>query len=193
MSARDVPALLVGVVGAGATLAAVPPSSYRLWVLAAGMLLLVLAVVIAVVRRRSSKPGSAPESTPDLGPEFRIETPQANQVLNGGGIVVGGTVPNLDSDTLWVFEEGLINGRRAWFFGGEALVSGHTWSFDYRPTVKPEDGDRRTLSIVRADRHCDRQLRSVQPNHEGHFIVYDPAPGGCTVLGQVSMFMAARP
>ena len=102
-------------------------------------------------------------------------------------------MPDLHSDTLWVFEEGLIDGRRVWFFGGEALVDGGGWSFDYEPSAGRSDKVRRTLSVVRADRKGERQLRSIRPDDAGRLVVYDPTPGGCEVLGQVSMFLAVRP
>jgi hypothetical protein len=175
--------LLVGVAGVVAALAAIPPTAYRTVVLIAGGTLLVLALLITVRSLRRRKP------------TFTIATPRPGQTFNGGGegIIVSGTAPNLGTDALWIVEDGLIGEGLVWFVLGELLVDDNEWSFDYEPTPGQSGRTRRTLSIVRADRQGKRQLRGVRRDAEGRQVVYDPAPGGCEVLGQVSMYLIAQP
>ena len=86
-------------------------------------------------------------------------------------VVVSGVVPDLRPDTLWVFEEGRIDGRRVWLFGGEALVHGNRWSFEYQPSVWPTKRVRRSLTVVRANQYCDRQFRIVKPDGAGRLVI----------------------
>ena len=183
MRAADWPALLAAIAGVLAALAAIPETGYRSLVLIAAGALIVLALVVGVRSRRQPKP------------VFAIATPRPGQTFNGGGegIIVSGTAPNLGTDTLWIVEEGLIGERQVWFVLAELPVDDHEWSFDYAPTPGQAGRTRRTLSIVRADRQGKRQLRGVGRDAEGRQVVYDPAPGGCEVLGQVSMYLIAQP
>jgi hypothetical protein len=182
MRAAEWTALLTAIAGVVVAVAAIPATGYRVAVFVVAALLILLALLIAVVSSRRVR------ST------FRIASPRPDQVIADGaaGVVISGTVPDLRADTLWVFEEGTIGGRRVWFFGGEALVDGDRWSFDYEPGAGQSDRARRTLSIVRADRNGERLLRSIRPDDAGRLVVYGAVPGGCTVLGQVSMFITAR-
>ena len=173
-------ALLVGIAGVISGLAAVPATSYRVYVLVAAVILISAAVVIAARSRRSSEPG------------FTMIAPTLGQDIRDGLVVIGGTITDLGSDTLWIFEEGSIDGRRVWIFGGEALVNGDRWSFEYEPRMGRNEKSRRTLSAVRADRNCERQLRSINADDAGRRVVYDPAPGGCEVLGTISIFSRPR-
>lgn len=173
-------ALLVGIAGVASGLAAIPATSYRVFVLIAAIILVLAALIIAVRPRRSPEPA------------FTITTPTLDQDIRDGVVVVSGTTTDLGSDTLWIFEEGSIDGRRIWIFGGEALVNGNKWNFDYEPRTGLGEKPRRTLSAVRADRNCERQLRSIKADDAGRRVVYDPIPGGCEVLGQISIFLAAQ-
>ena len=71
-------------------------------------------------------------------------------------------------------------------------MNGDSWSFDYEPGAGRLDEVRRVLSVVRADRNGERQLRSVRPDDAGRLVLYDPVPGGCVLLGQISMFLPAH-
>lgn len=182
MRAADWTAMLTAIAGVVAALAAIPAVGHRVAVLSAAAVLILLALLIALVASRRVRP------------TFTITTPRPDQVIADGveGVVISGTIRDLRADTLWVFEEGAIGGRRVWFFGGEALVDGDRWSFDYEPGVGRPDRARRTLSIVRADRNGERLLRSIRSDDAGRLVVYGAVPGGCTVLGQISMFITAR-
>jgi len=173
-------ALLVAIAGVLAGLAALPATSYRTYVLVAAIALVLLALLIAARPRRSGEPART------------INTPTPEQAIPASGVVVSGTITDLGSDTLWIFEEGSIDGRRIWIFGGEALVNGNKWSFDYEPRTGLGEKPRRTLSLVRADRNCERQLRSVKPDRAGRRVVYDPIPGGSEVLDQISIVLTAQ-
>ena len=183
MRAGEWTALLTAIAGVLAALAAIPAAGYRVVVLLAAALLILLALLIAVLSSRRVRP------------TFTIATPRPDQVIvdSGRGVVISGSVRDLHADTLWVFEEGSISGRRVWIFGGEALVNGDSWSFDYEPGAGRFDRVRRVLSVVRADRNGERQLRSVRPDDAGRLVLYDPVPGGCVLLGQISMFLPAQP
>jgi len=180
MRSGDLAGLLVATAGVLAALAAIPSTSYRTLVLVASTSLVLLALLIAVLSRQQVKTS------------FKIVTPQPGEGVNGG-VVVSGTVPRLRSGTLFVFEEGFIAGQRVWLFGGEALVDGINWSFDYESKTGLAERPRRTLSIVRASRNCKKRFRSIRPDSNGQLIVYDPPPDGCEILGQVSVFLSAQP
>ena len=173
-------ALLVAIAGVLAGLAAIPATSYRIFVLVVAIALVLLALLIAILPLRSVEPA------------FSITPPPPDAGIRRGGVVVSGTITDLESDTLWIFEEGLIDGRRVWIFGGEALVNGTRWSFDYEPRTGSNEKPRRTLSVVRADRNCERQLRSIGPDDSGRRVLYDPIPGGCEVLGQIVIVLTAQ-
>src|SRR3954454_20444103 len=183
MRAAGWTALLSAIAGVLAALAAVPATSYRSLVLIAAGVLIALALVVGIRSHRRPRP------------TFTIATPRPGQTFNGGGegIIVSGTAPSLGTDALWIVEEGLIGERQVWFVLGELPVDDNEWSFDYEPTPGQAGRTRRTLSIVRADRQGKRQLRGVRRDAEGRQVVYDPAPGGCEVLGQVSMYLIAQP
>jgi hypothetical protein len=181
MGADQWTALLVAIAGVLAGLAAIPATEYRPLVLTAATALVLLALTLGAWSQRSSKPS------------FTITSPTADQGVSGRVVIVSGTIGELDSDTLWVFEEGLVEGRRAWFFGGEAFVNGSQWTYEYEPDVGLSDKVRRTLSVVKADRNCERQLRSIKPDVLGRLVVNEPVPGGCEVLGQVSIVLPVPP
>ncbi len=181
MKASEWTALLVAIAGVVAALAAIPTSDYRAPVLIVASALVCLALLIAIAPRRQS------------AGRFKIVTPQSGQGISSRGIVVSGTVHDLGHDSLFVFEESLIGGLRVWLFGGEALIDGPNWSFDYESNTRRDERTRRTLSVVRANRNCKRRFRNLRADSNGQLIIYDPPPDGCEILGQVSIYLTAQP
>jgi hypothetical protein len=174
------PALLVGIAGVLAGLAGIPASSYRVYVLAAATALLLLAIFLAATPRKGSEP------------TFTIATPAPEQGIPPSGVVMSGTTADLGDDTLWVLESRWILGRYVSTVAGEALVIGNGWSFDYEPRMGPNEKPRRTLTVVRADRKGEGQLRGIVPDSQRRRVVPDPIPGGCTVLDRIPINITAE-
>ena len=102
MRAGEWAALLTAVAGVLAALAAIPAGAYRTVVLLGAAPLVLVAFAVAALSLRHPQPA------------FTIQEPCPDQriVPGAGAVVVRGTAPDLHSDTLWVFEEGLVGGQR---------------------------------------------------------------------------------
>lgn len=175
MTTGDWAALLVGVAGVLCAAVAVPVTAHRRKLLGATAALLLIALVIAVI------PAVWPKS------EIEIASPAAGQSVSAASPQsVSGTVGDIAPDTLWLFEDRLIGGKRVWIFGGQTFVGGGRFSIDFEPTVTVP-GSRATLVLVRATPDCDRQLRAIEPGADGRQIVNNTPLAGCSIVDNVEI------
>jgi hypothetical protein len=168
-------AVFVALAGLPCAAAAVPQSAHRWKFIGATAAFLLIAAAIALA------PMVWPRS------EAEIVSPDARQSVSATvPQSVSGTVGDIAPDTLWLFEDRLIDGKRVWIFGGQTFVGGGRFSIDFEPTVRVP-GTRATLVLVRATPECDRQLRAITPDADGRRIVSNVPLAGCSIVDNMEV------